>query len=454
MRPHEGSRHAISVLLQLCIPAAVALSGCSDPTAASGDRQRSGRWRADASASSVAVLTAGEQCLEVPDCGMESGNCVCHLDGIDVNVPGGSGFPGSWPSWPAAPGFPDPDFGSWPEPPGGGSWPNLPPAGPGECDPYAIYGGCFWTATLVCPSGVTRGSTGSCTFSIDPADKLDYISGWTFSGENITKSVSSTSPAWGGVLIESGEVRVDFVAGGRESAVVSQIGVVPRTGWNWDTSKRSFATGAPGDLDNCITTQAGLTADKDGCTSSNPGVLINPGANQGFTITPVNSGPNAGGWYVTNPTTRMDLRTQVAKKYRTDEVKVPVNGVSEVVQACTATYGTPIPPQNNHGINTGCTQVAEFTSLVSFAWSHEGQHLAAAQPEAEKPENNIYAQWEPIVQTQESAAFNQANQIQNMMHDNVATAANSTHTGASTDFHFWYNTGSGIWQWSTVTVQH
>jgi hypothetical protein len=206
-------------------------------------------------------------------------------------------------------------------------------------------------------------------------------------------------------------------------------------------------------LDICITTQAGLTADKYGCTSSNPGILINP-VEGGYTITEVNSGPQAGGWYVTNPITRMDLRTQLAKKYRPDGASVPVNGVPQVVQACSGVYGSPIPPQNTHGINTGCFQIADFTSLVNFTWSHEAQHLALAQPEAEKAENDNYDQWEPIVRQSESSAAYDALSVLNSMHSKVSTAANSSHTGGKTYFTFWIYTGSGVWQWLTLETTH
>lgn len=40
------------------------------------------------------------------------------------------------------------------------------------------------------------------------------------------------------------------------------------------------------------------------------------------------------------------------------------------------------------------------------------------------------------------------------MHNRVANAYFSLHTGASTSFSIWYHTGSGYWQFSTVTVQH
>lgn len=195
-------------------------------------------------------------------------------------------------------------------------------------------------------------------------------------------------------------------------------------------------------------------ADKYGCTAFIPGILINPGPNQGFTIAE-GSGPNDGAWYVTNPTTRMDLRTQVNKKYRPDATKFPVNGIASVVQGCTAAYSpNPVPPQNNHGVNTTCFQIADFSALVNFAWNHEAQHLALAQPEAAQSQNDIYAQWESIVRPTQPDAFDAATEAQNHMHQRVAAAAISSHTGGSTRFWLWYHTGSGIWQWSMVEVDH
>lgn len=158
---------------------------------------------------------------------------------------------------------------------------------------------------------------------------------------------------------------------------------------------------------------------------------------------------------MTDPTTRMDLRTQVAKTYRTDATKHAVSGVSQVVQGCAAAYApNPVPAQNNHGVNSVCLPTAAFTNFVSFVWNHEGQHLAAAQQEVQKPNNDIYGEWEPIVHRAQNDAFSEANIVQNVMHTNVSIATLATHTGGSTPFSFWYHTGSGIWQWSTVTVNH
>ena len=156
---------------------------------------------------------------------------------------------------------------------------------------------------------------------------------------------------------------------------------------------------------------------------------------------------------MTNPPTRMDIRTQVSSKYRQDGAKYSVAGVTQVVQACSAAFAPdPTPPQNNHGINTVCFQVTDFSNMVAFTWAHESQHLAVAQQEAQMAENDIYAAWEGVIETSSDAAFIRANGIQNDAHARIASASNSIHTGASSNFVFWY--GFGNWQLSTITVIH
>ena len=157
---------------------------------------------------------------------------------------------------------------------------------------------------------------------------------WTFNADppnNHLQAQKQGGTTWSGIGVVSGRVRVEFKVGGRPSTVAAEIGVVSR-GWSWGSSHRTFQQGAPVDLDNCITGQVGLAADVFGCTASVPGVLINPGAIQGFKVAE-GSGPNAGMWYVTDPTTRMDLRTQLARRFRADEPTQAVAGVSQVVQA-------------------------------------------------------------------------------------------------------------------------
>lgn len=398
------------------------------------------------------MLSSGPSCPAVSNCSMRivggSESCVCELDGLDVSAAGGTNPPPNPPPLPPPPGW------TWPDPTtfGGGGYP--PPAPGTPCDPNAISGGCNWTATLECQTGITRGGSASCFFSINPSSALDYISGWTFAGTHVVNTSGYYGTSWSGTVVESGEVTVHFQAKGSPAKLVSYIGVDPRSGWNWTSADRSFSSGSPGQLDGCIGGQAGLTADYLGCTSSNPGVLINPGPNAGFTVGQ-GTGPNQGLWYVTSRTTRMDLRTQLARKYRSDEPAVPIVGDAQALQACGSAYspGAP-PPQNNHSVNTVCFQNADFNSLVAFTWNHEGQHLGLAQQEAGQSYNDIYADWELIVRPSQSEAQLAANAVQNAMHAAVANQANSIHTGGTTSFAIWYQTSSGVWQPATVITTH
>ena len=306
------------------------------------------------------------------------------------------------------------------------------------------------------PTTLTRGTEITCTASASGG--VLALTKWTFTpdpnSQLATLTDSTDNTVWPGMIVIGGTVRAYGTVGGVDT--VSNpvaITVTPRN-WIWDNSKRSFAQGVPPDLDNCVGTRTGLTADKFGCTSANPGLLINPGPNQGFVIAQ-GTGPNAGFWFVTNATTRMDLRTQLSKKYRSDDTTRTLNGVAEVLQACSAASSpNPVPPQNNLTINTVCFQVSGFTDLVDFTWNHEAQHLVLAQQEAEKPYNDIYADWEGIVLGDSVSTFLVANSIQNTMHGMVADTANKIHSGATTEFELWYHTGSGVWEWSTVITTH
>ncbi len=426
---------------------ALILGGCADPLELETDgAYDSSRWLIT---ELPVYQSGGPSCPAVSNCSVqfESGQerCVCELKGLDVSAAGGDPPP------------PPPD---WPEP-AGWTWPerdvyyaggySTPPNG-SACDPNAFYGGCEWAATVSCPTGVARGSYVTCVFSIDLAGSAVQGLGWTFQGNHsITSPSGYYETTWSGIVVESGKVAFHFVAGGAEARAVSYIEVVPRS-WSWDGSRRSFATAAPGQVDNCITGGFGLTADYIGCSAGQGvGVLINPGMNQGFTISPA-SGPNAGLWYVTNPTTRMDLRAQMNPKYRQDGTKRLLTGDSNALSACQSAYApSSIPTQNTHSVNTTCFQIADFSSMSTYTWNHEGQHLSLAQGEAQKSGNDIYSQWEGIVETSQNAAFTLANTTQNGMHLTVTDTANSIHNGPPPIYWTFYrHVGSGVWQAQTL----
>lgn len=391
------------------------------------------------------------ECPGVQNCNVTedpaSGNdlCMCELTGFLVNPDDPPSVPP--PAWPEAPGwYPDIVYDPGSGDPGGDG-------GPGDaCDfgcPVEV------SARLACSVGVPRGAQGSCTLLVDPAEQLEYIYRWVFAGDDGSQVVKQPggSAIWSGTVVQSGDVRVVVRIGGSDVVVASRLTVTPRN-WTWDSSKRSFGQGAPGELDACMTSQhAGLTADKVGCGPGSP-VLINPGPGQGFTIAQ-GSGPNAGLYYVTNPTTRMDLRTQLSKRFRADADKVTLSGPPPVVQACQSAYSpNAVPPQNNHSINTICHQESGFTSLVTFTWDHEGEHLALGQENAGLPANDIYASWEPIVRVSYQEAFDDADELQDEAVGRVEDEMLSIHTGFEVPFTFWHHAGSGVWGWATFWVQN
>jgi hypothetical protein len=294
-----------------------------------------------------------------------------------------------------------------------------------------------------------RGTVGRCRLIVEPWDALDSVIVWTFNGDPIHANLGADTTVWEGVLVQSGEVRVEFTGRGRLHVVGASIKVLPRD-WSWSSAQRSFQQGAPGDLDNCMGSFAGLVADVYGCTAANPGIIINPGPNAGFSILPA-GGPNQGAWYVANPTTRMDLRSQIARKYRPDGALEALLGEPDVVAACTDVYApNAVPPQNNHSVNTVCFDEPEFYSLVAHIWDHETQHLNLAKAEAERPEWDIYGLWESVVGTSSALAFEAANGIQNDMAEAVTTEANKIHVPNPHYFYIWYMYPVGIWDIAEV----
>jgi hypothetical protein len=294
--------------------------------------------------------------------------------------------------------------------------------GPGGGGPPPQYADTLNVIVKInCGGAVVRGSDVSCGISITAMtdDSVQVtpppmtVHRWRFVSYDNTIIEPSSSVEWEGPAVQSGTVSAEVTVANTQKwwtgpAQDGTITVTPRS-WSWGASQRSFATGQPGDLDNCSAGgDTGLTADVYGCTAASPSTLINPGPGLGFTVEPVDDGPNQTLWYVIDPVTRMDLRTQVARKYRPDGIKYTANGLSQVVQACGVAYSpNPVPQQNNHGVNTVCFQIPDFTSLVNWAWNHEALHLSAAQPEAESSGNDLYALWEPIVGASASVVFDE-----------------------------------------------
>lgn len=310
--PRPCSRSSVGVLSALVLTVA---SGCADAMRPEMDTPppAASRWALTPSASWTTPLLSSQQedeCLAVASCSADlewsEVRCRCELEGLTVT---GTRPPPEPP--PPPPSWPDPPGWTWPDPETIGGWGWPPPGSGSECDPNAIEGSCTWKAKLDCPLGVARGSYATCLFSIDPPSALLYISGWTFQGENVQRSVSLSEASWGGQVVESGEVKVDFMTVGAEvgSQIVARIGVVPRTGSEWAWTWGSGISYADGGLSNPPAwpeNRVAILCHPDrGCASGEVPKdkwyvqPQDPSHGNGFVRAQVqDGGPNHGAWYV------------------------------------------------------------------------------------------------------------------------------------------------------------
>jgi len=308
----------------------------------------------------------------------EDTRCLCTLDAIGEPVPGGSGDPGPPPVWIELPGFPEPDFGSWPFPPGGGSWPNLPPPGPGECDPMGFMNSCFSTAYVSCSTLVERGSPGTCELTIEPAEALEEVYVWTFNGSTVNASYGVNSTTWGGTLVQSGDVRVEFRAVGRDVTAGTKIEVVPRSGWEWSTAD-GITTAQGGMTWPASSASVGLVC-RPGqtCPLGGGGWIVQPnsgfGHGTGYLRAPVSSGPNSGAWFVTAVTMNLHMVALRNPDYLSGGTSYPATGAD--AQACgESSSDTVMVGFTNY--NEQC-RGQSMTSFETWMWDHEGLHISNA----------------------------------------------------------------------------
>ncbi len=252
------------------------------------------------------------------------------------------------------------------------SWPNLPNPGPGDCDPHGVTNSCFWEAKLECSTGITRGQTATCWFSIEPAAALDYISGWSFVGEDVNVTSSSTALTWLGPVVQSGEVRVDFRAGGRDAMILSYIHVLPRDDPNWTWLQGGSIQFTQGGVAYSSTTGAlGVTCRQQGCGQW----LVQPTTfshNSGYTHAQVPAGgPNALAWYVASVTADIRMASALNPEMLPGGILRP--------QSCGA-----FPEINawdfNHFSCGGGGGSGWGGAYLNWAWDHEARHAAQAAP--------------------------------------------------------------------------
>lgn len=382
--------HMLRNGLRACL--VMPLIGCADVTQPLYDRDTMYGTMARAAFQS---LLSDSTCI--PTCTIvevdgEAG-CMCAIEGIAVNVPGGPGDPGPYPPWPEPPGFPESDPGIWPVPPGGGTWPNLPEPGPGECDPDGITNSCFFSAELTCPTDVARGTVGTCVLSVDPPSALETVYVWTFNGNPIHASSGVNSTTWRGKLVQSGQVRVEFRALGRDEIIASAIKVNPRLGWEWSAG------------DGITLEQGGMTWPSSYASIGavcRPGALcpggaiVDPSASfghgNGYSRAQVPDGPNTGAWFVASVATDLHMAALINPDYLAGGSAYPATSADAI--ACGGS-GSDTIMVGFTAYNEQC-QNQSMLPFESWAWDHETEHMMnAVGYVAQTP------RWDPRVQLED-----------------------------------------------------
>ena len=305
------------------------------------------------------------------------------------------------------------------------------------------------TVTLECPSEVAKGESAFCNLSKEPQYADISPIAWSFIGPDAPPNVATNTMEWGGVWAVSGRIDVSFRTNGKTRYAHANIEVTPRN-WSWDGSYRTFRHEMSSDLDFCIAS-VGLTADVVSCNQGVAGTLFNPWQDRaGFDVRE-GTGPNAGVYFLDNPSKRMDVRTGLHPDKRPDGPTHSVLGDPSVVAACLAA-NPPITSANTHMVNTTCIPTQGFTDLVNHAGPHEGRHIAAAQAAAQDPENDFLPLWEIILATSEADAKDQARDaFLGGGGNTIWGAAESTH-GSDMYFTYYYYWGSGVWEPEIVKV--
>lgn len=302
------------------------------------------------------------------------------------------------------------------------------------------------SVSLTCET-VLRGSFGECTLS-GTGDVIISNIEWEAltPDQSVTESGASQ---WGGTMAvtTSMTVRYETNLHGADS-LKSAITVASRN-WSW-AGLIDNRPGEPGEVDQCIWPGDTGVAAGSQCTSpDNSGQLVVPTTpTEGFSVG-AGTGPNEGLFFITDPTSHLSMRSQVAPRYRPDGAQHAIQGSAVFMTNCG--NGLMSVPMNNDEVNAACPGKA-FNEFVTHVWGHENQHLSVAAAEAVRLLNDVHWEWEQLIRTDAASASQDAAQILNQSGDRILSASEDLDAGPMThSFNIWRHV-SGI-GFDDVTVQ-
>lgn len=324
---------------------------------------------------------------------------------------------------------------------------------------------------LACtPASVTRATEVVCRISnLSGA----VVQGWEFVGEDFvndpTLKIQSTSSAneWRGPAVAGGVVTARILVNGLPRTLTSSFTVTNRaTGWRWGPADWRYSQGTAPICNSTRPTSGGplhigwnrnagvpqsLCQDPRHHRWVLPDPVMKP--DSGYTLTPVPGGPNAGRWYVSAASYRIDRASNLNPHWLASGQAFPLTG-PQVADCVHAGLHPPIRV-NLYTFNEVC-KGQDVDRLIAGAWGHEGfgafggkghQGLAEAAA-AQTSGDPLYAiEWltaatKPDLRTQVLNLVDATSQTIDAATDDLSGSVTGNFPGGQ------------IWLWHTVTRRY
>lgn len=293
---------------------------------------------------------------------------------------------------------------------------------------------------LGCTAQVRRGDTVSCWANI--TDELTtQVIRWRWVGtSNLSAESLAQDMVWSGMAVDGGTVTLTIEDSRGVRDLMSSFEVTNR-GWRWNNTKWSFVQGGAQVCESPPATASGFVLGWNRSRSSCDGPRVDPDPRydqtNGYTIGQVPSGPNAGVWYVTSASYRMDRGSNINPNALPGGPRFLVSDPAQA-QECRngGLTGTQITA-NFYEFNRYCKGV-DMDAFLSATWAHEGfgttganGHESVARAAAATLPYDPYAAIEPLVAGNETDL---RNGVVNQAFDRGARLSNYSadhHNGAS-----------------------
>lgn len=313
-----------------------------------------------------------------------------------------------------------------------------------------------------CTPNPQRGVKVTCTAWGSGVEVTDWtFDGSTYSNASLRITGPSSDSTWEGTAVTSGTVSATVTVNGqpRSEPLTAAINVVARTGTAWhfgppDDWSYSQGTGLDYCYQGTFALPAGGTIGWSTRKGDCDGTPITPvprlARNSGYTIAQVSTGPNAGVWYVTSVSYRMDTESNLTTAI--------LDGSSLVYQLvdkaekrdCNKGGGPAVTAVNFYTFNAKCRK-NDLTPMFTALWLHEGRglsnssgHQGQLELAAANPNNDMHGILEGVFGIGET-------NTRDLVFDEVDTITQRL-VGVFSDHTYVRNNGCfDAWRWNVPT---